>query len=229
MGEDGIERPWDLQYKGDNFWQVEAMQQCLYRSKRYGLEWLMTNDIDEYLWLNETESIGVNKSAGNHSILQQFLSKYEQYPKLGGLAVEGWAFGAHKNERGKMLKLQIDYVYRANEVSGGRRKIIYRVPTAKRISVHWLYGGGSLIELPISTIRWNHYREPHAGIYGRKRRFPIVRDSSLPDTYRSSIVQALNGYIYYNKTRVLTASMMNSTGQEECLLNRTLCGSQQFW
>jgi len=49
MGEDGIERPWRLPFHGSNYWQAEAMQQCLYRSKRYGLEWLMANDVNEYL------------------------------------------------------------------------------------------------------------------------------------------------------------------------------------
>jgi hypothetical protein len=231
VGKDGIERPWNLEYNGDNFWQVEAMQQCLYRLKRYGLEWLMTNDIDEYLWLNETESMGVNKSIGNTSILQEFLLKYEtDDPNIGGLAVEGWSFGANENEIGILRELQIDYIYRVNEVSGGRRKIIYRVPTAKRISVHWLFEGGYLLELPISTIRWNHYREPHTGVYGRKNNFWLVCDSSLPDAYRPSIVQALNGFVYHNRTKVMTTrSAMNSTGQEECLPNRTLCQCQQFW
>jgi len=40
--------------------------------------------------LNETEFIGVNKSAGNTSILQELLLKYEAMKNIGDLAVDGY-------------------------------------------------------------------------------------------------------------------------------------------
>lgn len=52
----GVVGPWKFRRNGHSFWQPTAMQQCLYRSKRYGLDWIMANDIDEYLWINRTES-----------------------------------------------------------------------------------------------------------------------------------------------------------------------------
>ncbi len=106
--ENGVVQPWRLPFGGDNFWQVQAMQQCLYRVKRYGLEWLMTNDVDEYLWVNKTESS--KPYSVNISVLQDFLQPYEYLTDVGGLAVEGWAFGAN-NSYSETLEFAIDYVY----------------------------------------------------------------------------------------------------------------------
>jgi len=170
------------------------MQQCLYRVKRYGLEWLMTNDVDEYLWVNKTESS--KPYSVNISILQDFLQPYENLTDVGGLAVEGWYFGANNSYR-ETLEFAIDYVYRSQKmkVKGGRRKLIYRVPIAERIDVHWLRGGGRMITLPPSDIRWNHYRRPQHGIFQRGRR-PIVMDASLRDTYRAAMVDSMNNDTY---------------------------------
>ncbi len=186
-------KPWRLAYNGRDFWQVSAMQQCLYRLKRYGLDWLMANDIDEYLWVNKTESTGAKLH--NISVLQDFLQAYEAMPSLGGLAVEGWSFGTNGTSQENELELHIDYIHRTRQIAGGRRKIIYRVPNAKRIHIHWLYEGGSLISLPPSDIRWNHYRRPNQGIFQRGRR-EVVQDASLPDTYRTSILESMKQDTY---------------------------------
>ena len=125
---------------------------------------------------------------------RNFLLEYERIPDLGDLAVEGWSFGSHKTRQEREpepeLKLHIDYIYRAQKITSGRRKIIYRVPNAKRIDVQLLREGGKLIQLHPSSIRWNHYRRPHKGIYQLKHQ-KIVQDSSLPDAYRESILESI--------------------------------------
>lgn len=193
--ENGVVKHWRLPIAGSDYWQPQSMQQCLYRAKRYGLDWIMTNDIDEYLWINKTVS---NQSSAVHnvSMLHDFLLPYEDgaYNDVGGLAVEGWAFGANESSS-ETLEFPIDYVYRAQEMTGGRRKIIYRAPIAEAIDIHWLRRGGKLIYLPPSDIRWNHYRRPQEGIFQRGRR-PIVMDSSLRDTYRAAMVESMKNDIY---------------------------------
>ncbi len=196
---DGRIGQWNVPFQGDNFWQQDVQQHCLYRSKQHGLDWLMTNDADEYLWLNKTESQKLVKEEDmaetKGSILQHFLHQFENITTLGALAVEGWAFGQIgsriENFNGT-TQLPFDYSYRTEEPGvGGRRKLIYRVPTAKRIGVHWLLEGGKTVDLPISDIRWNHYRSPGRGIFGRNMNQSIVRDSSLQDAYRVAVLRSM--------------------------------------
>lgn len=200
---------WNLPFDGDNFWQQDVEQQCLYRSKRYGFNWLMTNDVDEYLWLNKIETgqsdgktvqqqkkknyLANPLSTSSKPKLKQFLEKYEQRSEIGALAVDGWAFGAVTNAAN--ASLPFDYCERTLKPGvGGREKLIYHVPTATRIGVHWLLEGGKTLKLPITDIRWNHYRSPSKGIFGRVSKETVVCDSSLPNTYRNAVLAYIGSF-----------------------------------
>jgi len=205
--------------------QTEAQQQCLYRAKRYGLDWIMTNDLDEYLWVNaieEQDELTVKKKNGSSlvtttaevaaasppppshspeqeaSVLARFLKKYEDNPKLGAVRVDGWAFGGQKNHQNAYEDrslLPIDLTTRAVVPTGGRFKLIYRVPTARKISVHWLYDGGYTTKTNVETeIQWRHYRRAAKNSGASESVFqsgrnPLVEDTKLRDKYRDSIVE----------------------------------------
>lgn len=207
--EDGNVTHWSVPYNGDHFWQQDVQQQCLYRSKRYGLNWLMTNDIDEYLWLNKMEKDHSNarrhqekreEGTQAHIVsripkLKRFLQEYEENDEIGALAVDGWAFGRMGEVRNTNLSLPFDYCHRTVRPGvGGRTKLIYRVPTATRIGVHWLLEGGTTLHLPISDIRWNHYRSPTKGIFKMSSGEDLVCDTSLPTAYRNAVLDCLRRY-----------------------------------
>jgi hypothetical protein len=200
---DGKVTHWDVPFDGDNFWQQDVQQQCLYRAKRHGLDWLMTNDVDEYLWVHQLET--ATSRATNPKLpqalyqrngipkLKQFLKQYEKVSSIGALAVDGWAFGGVKQKINATLPF--DYCERTVKPGvGGRTKLIYRVPRAKRIGVHWLLEGGKTVVLPITDIRWNHYRSPTKGIFGHSSKQDVVCDSSLPNRYREAVLESMRHY-----------------------------------
>lgn len=193
---DGKVTQWEIPFDGDNFWQQDVQQQCLYRSKRYGLDWLMTNDLDEYLWLNKLEKVESKAKTDQEQQnsmpkIKQFLQKYMRNTEIGALAVDGWAFGGVTKLN---ATLPFDYYQRTMKPGiGGRTKLIYRVPKATRIGIHWLLEGGKTLELPITDVRWNHYRSPTQGIFGRENE-AVVYDLSLPNTYRKAVLESMASY-----------------------------------
>jgi len=210
--------------------QQEAQQQCLYRAKRHGLDWIMTNDLDEYLWVNAVEEQDkLNKKNGSSSVittaevgaavppshrpdheasvLARFLRKYEDDPQLGAVAVNGWAFGGAKNHinayEDRSL-LAIDFTTRAVVPSGGKTKLIYRVPTAQKVGVHWLFSGGYTAKTKVKTeIQWHHYRRattnsPDERIYYSKNK-TLEEDTKLRDKYRDSILEWIRDHCTNNQ------------------------------
>jgi hypothetical protein len=176
---------------GANFWQTTAQNQCLYRLKRYGLDWFTTLDLDEYIWIDELRSMESTDSPP----LQKFLSKFEHQKDIGALEIGGWGFGRNKElePKNKTYELVVDYTYRSREPAGGRVKCLYQAQVAEDISVHWVYKGGRTISLNISEIRLNHYKRPHDGVF-RGRESELRADSSLPDKYRERILMGLEKY-----------------------------------
>jgi hypothetical protein len=179
---------------GANFWQTTAQNQCLYRLKRYGLDWFTTLDLDEYIWINdELRSMERTDSPP----LQKFLSKFEHQTNkdVGALEIRGWGFGRNKKlePKNKTFELLVDYTYRVRKPVGGRNKCLYQAQVAEDIGVHWVYMGGRTISLNISEIRLNHYKRPRDGVF-QARKSQLLADSSLPDKYRELILKGLEKY-----------------------------------
>ena len=179
---------------GNNFWQSPALNQCLYKAKRYGVEWFITTDTDEYVWVTDQESTTKNFP------LQSFLEKLSpQTRNVGALIMNSIPFGRNKKleHENKTFELTMDYTYRHQQdtpwdVKHHRWKCIYHSPVAELISVHNLDQGGEKMYMDATThIRVNHYKDPAAGVYqaiSRKQK----ADSSLPDKYRKLVLEALS-------------------------------------
>ena len=56
-------------YGGDDFWKTSASQQCLYLAKRYGLDWLLVADSDEYLWISQPNATKI------HDVVRPFTNR----------------------------------------------------------------------------------------------------------------------------------------------------------
>lgn len=51
-----------------HFWQSTTQMQCLYHAKRLGLEWIITLDVDEYIWIRETTATGRTNTTSTTTI-----------------------------------------------------------------------------------------------------------------------------------------------------------------
>lgn len=190
-GKRGKVEHWNLPRIGHDFWQEDAQLQCLYRAKKYGLKWIMTNDIDEYLWLSKLES-QTSELSQNEPPLKRFLETFREANNLGALKISSWSFGRHGNE--SSFPLDIEYTHHAAKPSTERSKLIYHVPVATNIGIHYLVQGGEAQTLPATEARWNHYRRPHLGIH-EKSKLPPIRDSSLPDKYKEPMLEWITKHL----------------------------------
>ena len=204
-------------------WQVPMQMRCLWKAKKYGLDWIITTDSDEYIDIQDpnataVETIIVPAAASNATAaltttttttsMPKFLSRFDPQ-KVGALQMMSIRYGSHlKLERKEDLPLQIDQVWRNKNlrlVQGGweRHKMIYSVPTAISVGVHYLWNvrnGGNvkkyikLLEQPETSVYLHHYKRASSptGIRGTRRFEDLVMDSNLRDRYRTQLLMVMN-------------------------------------
>jgi hypothetical protein len=184
-------------FNGENFWQTTAQNQCLYMTKRYGLDWITTTDVDEYIWITDPDAM----NSTDPPPVQAFLSQFSDKPDLGALKMNSLPFGRNKKvePKSKEFELIVDYTCRQKKSPSinAREKNFFGSQVALDISVHQLRNGGNTLKLEMaSQARLNHYKQPWKGPFQAKK-LPaneLMNDTSLPDKYRKSILQGLDSY-----------------------------------
>jgi hypothetical protein len=182
-------------YDGASVWQVSMQNQCLWRLKRYGVDWFLTTDVDEYIEVRD------NTTEGAEYPLLSFLKKHKNTTRektpIGGLRMMSVPFGSAKVTDGEdagPFHLAMDYTTRWDDATGNfidrsRPKIIYQAQVCEANNVHWRLRGGRTEGVdPLSEIMLHHIRRPRPGIMGglgggKSKR----RDSKMADGYRVKV------------------------------------------
>jgi hypothetical protein len=184
-------------YGGTDFWQTPSQSQCLYMTKRYGLDWFTTTDVDEYIWI--TDPIAMNSI--DPPPVQAFLSQFSDRPDLGSLRMDSVAFGRNTKVEpiSKEFELIVDYTCRKIRFPkpGVHFKQFWKSQVALDLTIHFLTEGGKTLPLDVaSQARIHHFKQPWKGPHmaGNLPANELMNDTSLPDKYRKSILQGLDSY-----------------------------------
>ena len=202
-------------------WQVPMQMRCLWKAKKYGLDWIITTDSDEYIDIQDPTATAMetiiapaaSSSAApalttTTTSMRKFLSRFDPQ-KVGALQMMNIPYGSHLNlERKEDLPLQLDQVWRNKDmrsVEGGweRQKLIYSVSTAISVGVHYLWnvsnGGNAqeyieLLEQPETSVYLHHYKSARSPtrIRGTRLFEDLVMDSNLRDRYRTQLLTVMN-------------------------------------
>ena len=189
--------------KHEIVWQQPMLHQCLYRAKSYSFDWIVTTDLDEYIWVtHSTAIVGAANIASSHQYpaLVSFLASdfANNNSDIGSLVMNSIPFGRNPSQEPETRSLDIDYVFRNKnnppwEFRGKRWKNFYHVATAVELDVHFLRRGGTSVFLdPDSQARINHYKTPSKGVWHTQNLKNLKRDSSLPDLYREKVLRLVN-------------------------------------
>jgi len=182
---------------GSFFWQVPMQMQCIYRMKRLNLDWVVTTDVDEYIYVNLTQKEQSNQTKAV-PVLQKFLATVDDYENIGALQMSSIFFGRNilVEPENTTYPLLIDFVWRKKKNYLTRQKLIYNPRNAKSVGVHFLWNGG-YIKKATSELYMHHYKNSHSGVFDPKTlkpctsEIPILKDSNLVDKYRDKIIKAL--------------------------------------
>lgn len=184
---------------GENWFQMLANNQCLMMAKQYGLDWIMTPDVDEYVAIHDPTVTHFS----NPSPLQQYLQKYQDKAQPQ-VCLHGGGYGRNpRSERDKgQFQLTLDFTYRRDRTigngehnrdgrgAGGRRKCFYNPRSVSGVDYHGMtgetFGQGNA---NITEIELYHFRTPMLG-----PQFPPHRLTSYPevrDMYRDKVMEEL--------------------------------------
>ena len=182
-------------YGGGNFFQSTASNQCLYRSKQYKLDWILTTDTDEYIWLSPDLISRMNNP--KYPLLEYLTTYHDTNENHNTLIMNSIPFGRNRQLQSNETKfdLVIDYTYRATtdtpwNVKHHRWKNIYNVKTAQKVSIHAVdYPADAVEKLNVSQIHLNHYKQPHGGVFQGFK--DLKQETSLRDRYHDEMVTRL--------------------------------------
>jgi hypothetical protein len=165
--------------------------QCLYRAKKYSISWIITTDVDEYIFVKQS----------NHTLqglINKVSSKWGDLTQVGALELHSIPFG--RNPQVEEVTdynhtLVIDYVWRQKKELDAfiqtRQKMVYHVGVAQSVGIHYLWNGGHIVELsPKEDAYIRHYKRPNEGVFGGKNA-ELMRDSELPDKLRETLLHAM--------------------------------------
>jgi hypothetical protein len=170
-------------------------------TKRYGLDWIITTDVDEYIWITDPGAM----NSIDPPPMQAFLSQFADKPELGALKMNSLPFGRYRGvePKSKEFELIVDFTSRKKKLPrnygkwGKRQKNFFGSQVALDISIHQLMEGGEILMLDTaSQARLNHYKLPRQGVFESisRPKKEMMTDTSLPDKYRKSILQGLDSY-----------------------------------
>lgn len=182
---------------GENWFQILANNQCLMMAKQYGLDWIMTPDVDEYIAVHDLTVTHFS----NPSPLQQYLERYQEQPQV---CLHGGGYGRNPRfeHNESQFQLTLDFTYRRDKKfgngehiedgrgAGGRRKCFYNPRMVSGVEYHSMSGGEfGQGNANISEIELFHFRSPMLG-----PQFPPHRLVSYPevrDMYRDKVMGEL--------------------------------------
>jgi hypothetical protein len=200
--------------------QEPAQTSCLYTAKQYGLDWIITTDVDEYVFLpsqilaatNTTSAITTilvsDQSTGNST------SPYTNKSPLSLPPLKNFLQQFDKSIYGCMAmndnnpnELMIDYVWRRNmsisDYPFARYKQIYNVHRVFSLGIHHCYKTDQRTKKNVELhpdaygIYIQHYKQAHHGVSARgdqamiHSQSDLLIDTALRDTYRKDLVTVM--------------------------------------
>ena len=154
--------------KRPHFHQLMIQNECIYRSRNYGLKWLAIHDVDEYFH--------ITLSSNNSNLLPDLHRLIHSIPKdqiagSGGLQFKNWFYGNGPNRSTTTTipfhTIPLDYVNRLDTYdSKGREKLLVRPNHVDFVAIHYVASGKPPIVLDPSTQGFqNHYKLAKDGVY----------------------------------------------------------------
>lgn len=191
-----------LAYDGVSVWQEAMQNQCLSRLRRYGVDWVTTIDVDEFLDVRREDSRSANNSLTHY--LEEFERKQMAESKsVAAIRMANVPFSWSDNRPFRML---MDFTFRLDNSTGWtdrkRSKLIYNTQFCDTAGVHWcrkeVNGGRVLGVEPITDLMLHHLKygvrtavkspNPPTGYWpGQGNHQLPVQDSYMSDTYRTAV------------------------------------------
>jgi hypothetical protein len=188
------------------FFQEAQNNECLYRGRQYGLDWMVMTDVDEFIHVEHPDSV-------NRTTLGLLLQDYLQQEKyasassrVAGIALNSIPYGRNRllnHPSSTILNIShdavflFDYVWRLRDPPGSRPwnrwKNIIRPDQVGHLNVHYATHvalGYTLERAPANEFRIDHFKFPWKKTYEAPPpgwfRVPSIQkyDSQLiPDPY----------------------------------------------
>ena len=184
----------DYYVKFKNYFQRAQMNDCLYLSKVLGLDWILMTDVDEYVFLPDTQPPTDN----NHpSPLQKLLSSIER-EKYASVQFTSVGFGKGPRDTFKRKDHVLEYIYHyaptpnrtTTVVPQDRWKHLLQPDKVWDIHVHFLRKTTNNMEsyIPEDGSRLNHYKTPWLGPFNEDHKYKYLQtDSRLRDAYLRAV------------------------------------------
>jgi hypothetical protein len=200
----------------------ESMQQhCLYNAKKLNYDWIITTDVDEFIYVHKnissilatTTNDDDNNNNNNNLLgaeeppLKTFMKQYD-WNEIGSLLMKPIYMGRNTDidvdptlTNSSTPLLLVDYVWRFNqsydELPWQRYKQIYNPKKCWYIGIHyaWVCKGEKevRIEPNVDTgLIMYHYKTPHKGIFRATSAMVKMQDTTIRDMYRNDLVQNLD-------------------------------------
>ena len=160
-----------LDYKGSSkpfFYQQIVQNECIYRSRFYGIEWLALHDIDDYF-----HTILPCESNSSSPMLVQVTKSIANASLIGGLVFRNLIYGQQKDANRSNLLL--DYVdHEPQYMEGGHEKILAQPENVDYFPVHMITVGKRMAALDPTNKGYHHH-------------YNVTIDTSLQDTFATKV------------------------------------------
>ena len=198
--------------------QEPANWQCMYNARKYMYDWIITTDVDEYIYVPKKEN-GTTTVTTTDIVLPPLQSYLKQYNlnHYSSLVMYSIPFGSNnflesnnddirsENEnRSSSSSLMIDYVWRRNwnlsQYELYRQKQIYNPGTVWSFGVHYCWvadGAKNVVLYSDDGLFLQHYKLAHKGVYKKFNKLMIKSpddlriDTKMRDDYREDLVLAI--------------------------------------
>jgi hypothetical protein len=209
------ERPYityiPLGYPGKPFYTQSVQQnECIYRSHSYGLDWVALQDVDEYfrIVLHQNNQTTLGGDGPEPLTLVDLIGNFEQThhrDSILGFTFFNWYYGKGPdfkkvaNITSSTPRMKVDYVQRRTKPVVGRgirTKMIVRPTNVDFFAIHTISTprtpNGTEINLDPHTEAYHaHYKRADELLWGWVHDPLIEVDTSIRDTYRKALVQAM--------------------------------------
>lgn len=176
--------------------QMQSMNDALWRAKRMGMDWITPIDLDEYIVIHDGDK--------DMSLQKYFESLDISIRDYAAIRMNSIPFGLGRDQIRTVnatKKLVIDYVHRIDidieQHRKDREKLFLNPRYAKAVDTHYLGSG------PNKRIYWekgnilriNHYKNPSNGVFkaGGKN---LTVDSKLMDGFHDIVVTEVRPFEY---------------------------------
>ncbi|CAJ1968325.1 unnamed protein product [Cylindrotheca closterium] len=140
-------------FLGASMWQEAMQNQCLSRLRRYGVKWIMTLDVDEFVEIRGNNDESSRRDKEEEYPLRSFLSRYDQDANnkrqkdkpVGALRMRSVPFPTNRKfdlPTFRPYRMAMDHVHRWDDTLGTyidakRPKMIYQAQLCDVAGVHW--------------------------------------------------------------------------------------------